>query len=112
MENSVILNYANLSGISSPFCFTAAKKLGVRLRARQVLCNNCKNSCTETGETVQPKRSSEKENHQERSDVERRTRGKTPQSGPSTSLEQQPGKNYTQGFQSTTRLTLHVLLAT
>jgi hypothetical protein len=29
------------------------KKLGVRLRARQVLCNNCKNVCTENGETVQ-----------------------------------------------------------
>jgi hypothetical protein len=32
------------------------KKLGVRLRARQVLCNRCKNVCTENGETVQPKR--------------------------------------------------------
>ena len=33
------------------------KKLGVRLRARQVLCNRCKNVCTENGETVEPKRS-------------------------------------------------------
>uniref|UniRef100_A0A0K2T9K5 PWWP domain-containing protein n=1 Tax=Lepeophtheirus salmonis TaxID=72036 RepID=A0A0K2T9K5_LEPSM len=30
-----------------------AKKLGVRLRARQVLCHNCKNVCNEKGENVQ-----------------------------------------------------------
>ena len=39
-------------GIQQP-----VRKLGVRLRARQVLCNRCKNVCTENGETVQPKRS-------------------------------------------------------
>ena len=31
----------------------APKKLGVRLRARQVLCHNCKNVCNEKGENVQ-----------------------------------------------------------
>lgn len=31
------------------------KKLGVRLRARQVLCNKCKNVCNERGENVQHK---------------------------------------------------------
>ena len=31
---------------------TAAKRLNVRLRARQVLCNNCKSVCNERGERV------------------------------------------------------------
>lgn len=31
----------------------SGRRLGVRLRARQVLCNNCKNICNEKGENVQ-----------------------------------------------------------
>ncbi|TRY77175.1 hypothetical protein TCAL_10935 [Tigriopus californicus] len=39
------------------------KKLGVRLRARQVLCNKCKNVCNERGENVQHKAQRKTLNH-------------------------------------------------
>ena len=54
---------APVRGIQAP-----SKKLGVRLRARQVLCNNCKNVCTESGETVRPKINTEATKRREQLD--------------------------------------------
>ena len=69
------------------------KKLGVRLRARQVLCNKCKNVCTENGETVQPKRNTNissrtQQQQQQKEPTSSKQKAKCTKYAPSSSTDQ------------------------
>jgi hypothetical protein len=71
------------------------KKLGVRLRARQVLCNKCKNVCTENGETVQPKRNT---------NISSRTQQQQQQKEPTSSKQKAKCTKYAPSSSSTDQM--------